>query len=60
MDGNFYKHHPDDIKLCNNFLNESNSHKNDKYLETFLEPRNEFHEISDMHNDINDNFPDLP
>ena len=42
-------------KFCNNFLNESNSHKNDKYLETALEKWNEFHEISDIYNDINDN-----
>ena len=44
-DGSYYKRHPDDIKLCNNFLNKSNSHKNDKCLETFLEPWNEFHGI---------------
>ena len=55
MDGIYYKCHPDDKKFCNNFLNESNSHKNDKYFETALEKWNEFHEISDIYNHINDN-----
>ena len=54
MDGNYYKGHPDDIKLCNNFLNNFNSYEIDKYLETFLVPRNKFHKISDMYIDIND------
>lgn len=55
MDGNYDKRIGDDMKHCKSILCHLNDHKDHDYEEATLEPQNEFHEISEITNDMMNN-----